>query len=296
MGTLHQVRLAGRQRALAQGGDQQTRGVERLQQVVAGRGQVLVLALVGRLGGVARLAQLALDALALADLLLQVAVGLEQLGGARGDALLQLDVELLLAQLGLLALGDVGDEALDQPFLVGLEQQVHQHVDAAAVAAAQARLVAVQAVALAQHRVDPRQLGGTADEQLLGQIGLRPQHLLRIFVTEHVRQRRVGGEDAVVQAHLEDAVHRMLEQPLVAVALALQLLEARRQLRVVALARRVTAEAKQVGNVGAAVRELRHTPPRRRAGSTVADWSGCTGPASRAATGRECPSCPRRAA
>ncbi|MNJ73178.1 hypothetical protein D3C77_699390 [compost metagenome] len=67
---------------------------------MAGGGQVLVLAQVGRLGGVARIAQLA---------------------GTLSDALFELLVELQQAQLGELALGNVGDEAFHQAIFVGLE-------------------------------------------------------------------------------------------------------------------------------------------------------------------------------
>ena len=130
MGAFHQHLLDLRQMAFAQGRDQQTRGVERLQQVVTGGGQVLVLAVVGGLGGVPGFAQGLLDLFALGDLLLQVAVGFEQFVGARGDPLLQFVIELLQALLGQFAFGDVGDKTFHQPFLIGLEQQVHQHVEA----------------------------------------------------------------------------------------------------------------------------------------------------------------------
>lgn len=61
VGALHQLQFGGRQALFAQGIDQQPRRVERLQQVVAGGGEVLVLAVVGGFGGVARLAQLAVE-------------------------------------------------------------------------------------------------------------------------------------------------------------------------------------------------------------------------------------------
>ena len=229
MGALHQLQFGGRQAPFAQGVDQQPRRVERLQQVVAGGGEVLVLAVVGGFGGVARLAQLAVEFF--------------QLVGALGYPPLQLLVHGLQALLGLDPLGDVGDETFDQFFLVVPEQQVHQYLDVTAVPAPEARLVAEQAAALAQQRADPSHLGLAADEQLPGHVLQRPEHLLRIVVAEHLRQRRIGGAQPLAEAGLEDAVHRVLEQPFVAVALGLQLLQARQQLRVVALARGVAAQA-----------------------------------------------------
>lgn len=229
VGALHQLQFGGRQAPFAQGVDQQPRRVERLQQVVAGGGEVLVLAVVGGFGGVARLAQLAVE--------------LFQLVGALGYPPLQLLVHGLQALLGLDPLGDVGDETFDQFFLVVPEQQVHQYLDVTAVPAPEARLVAEQAAALAQQRADPSHLGLAADEQLPGHVLQRPEHLLRIVVAEHLRQRRIGGAQPLAEAGLEDAVHRVLEQPFVAVALGLQLLQARQQLRVVALARGVAAQA-----------------------------------------------------
>ncbi len=179
MGALHQLQFGGRQALFAQGVDQQPRRVERLQQVVAGGGEVLVLAVVGGFGGVARLAQLAVE--------------LFQLVGALGYPPLQLLVHGLQALLGLDPLGDIGDETFDQFFLVVPEQQVHQYLDVTAVPAPEARLVAEQAAALAQQRADPSHLGLAADEQLPGHVLQRPEHLLRIVVAEHLRQRRIGG-------------------------------------------------------------------------------------------------------
>jgi len=120
---------------------------------VAGRGEVLVFAQVSCLGSVA---------------------GLAQFTGALGDALLEFFVELQQAQLRQFALGHVSDEALHQAIFVRLEQQVHDHVDGAAVLAAQARLVAEQAMLLAQGKADLPQLLLAADEQMMGQIGQRP--------------------------------------------------------------------------------------------------------------------------
>ncbi|MNE61568.1 hypothetical protein D3C80_1567930 [compost metagenome] len=102
---------------------------------MAGRRQVLVLAVVGFLRGIARLTQFLLDALALDDLLQQVAVDLLQLGGAGLDSQLQLIIEQLQALLRQLTLGDVGDEPLDETILTRLEQQVHQYIDGTAILA-----------------------------------------------------------------------------------------------------------------------------------------------------------------
>ncbi len=143
VGPLDQMQLVLRQFAFAQGRDQQARGVERLQQVVAGCGEVLVLA---QVGGFRRIA------------------GFTQFTGALSDALLELFVELQQAQLRQFALGNVGDEAFHQSVFVRLEQQVHDHVDGAAVLAAQARLVAEQAMLLAQDMADLPKLLLTADE------------------------------------------------------------------------------------------------------------------------------------
>ncbi len=143
VGPLDQMQLVLRQFAFAQGRDQQARGVERLQQVVAGCGEVLVLAQVGSFRRIA---------------------GFTQFTGALGDALLELFVELQQAQLRQFALGHVGDKALHQAVFVRLEQQVHDHVDGAAVLAAQARLVAEQAMLLAQGMADLPKLLLTADE------------------------------------------------------------------------------------------------------------------------------------
>jgi len=90
--------------------------------------------------------------------------GFTQFTGALGDALLELFVELQQAQLRQFALGHVGDKALHQAVFVRLEQQVHDHVDGAAVLAAQARLVAEQAMLLAQDMADLPKLLLTADE------------------------------------------------------------------------------------------------------------------------------------
>lgn len=93
--------------------------------------------MVGGFGGVARLAQLAVEFF--------------QLVGALGYPPLQFLVHGLQALLGLDPFGDVGDETFDQLFLVVPEQQVHQYLDVTAVPAPEARLVAEQAAALAQH-------------------------------------------------------------------------------------------------------------------------------------------------
>ncbi len=222
---------------------------------MAGGGEVLVLAAVGRLGGVPRLAQLAVEGL--------------QLGGACGDALFQFVVEGLQALLGEDALGDVGDEAFHQVVFLGLEQQVHQHVDMAAVLPTQAGFVAEQAFFQAQRLADVGQLRLAALEQLLGKV-VEAQQCGGFGIAEHACQRRIGGAQAVAQAGLEDAVHRVLEQPLVAVALGFQLFQAGQQLGVMALARRMAAEAEQ--RLALLLRGLRHTPLRRRAGSTRAGW------------------------
>ncbi|MNO82242.1 hypothetical protein D3C76_735110 [compost metagenome] len=229
------------QLALAQGRDQQPRGVERLQQVMTRRSEVFVLAAVGGLRGVPGIAQGFGDLFTLGDLLLQVAVGFQQFIGARGHPLLQFVVELLQALLGELAFGDVGDEAFHQPFLVGLEQQVHQHVEMAAVLAPQLGFIAVQAALVGEDFADVFQLLGTTDKQVARQVRQGEQHLLRVLITKHARQGRVGGAHAVVQAGLENPVDRVFEQPFVAIALGFQLVQARGQFRVMALARRMTA-------------------------------------------------------
>jgi len=136
-----------RQGTLAQRRDEQPRSVERLQQVVAGSSEILVLAEVGGLRRISRLAQFA---------------------GALGDATLQFLIELQQAQLGELALGDVGDESFHQAaVLVRFEQQVHHHVDGAAILAAQACFVTEQPVLLAQGVADLAQLVLAADEQMV---------------------------------------------------------------------------------------------------------------------------------
>ena len=190
--SLHQQLLGLRQLALAQGRNQQACSVERLQQVVAGGGQVLVLAAVGGLGRIACLHQLA---------------------GTLGHALLQLVVELLQTLLRQLALGDVGDEPLDHTLLVRAQQQVHQHIDAAAVLASQLGFVTQQGLLALQHLGNVLQLGLAAHEQVAGQVTPGKQHRLGVGIPQHARQRRVGGAQAIVEAGLEDAVHRMLEQP-----------------------------------------------------------------------------------
>ncbi|MCY1348743.1 hypothetical protein D9M69_348980 [compost metagenome] len=259
VGALHQLLLGRRQPTLAQGRDQQARGIERLQQVVAGGGQVLVLGEVGGLGGVPRLAQLRVQPL--------------QLAGAREHPLLQFVVQRLQALLGQDALGDIGDEAFHQFLFIGLEQQVHQHVDMAAVLAHQPRLVAEQPAFALQGAANLHQLGSAADEQLVGQIDQRPKAIPRRIVTEHLRQGRVGGTHAVLQAGLENPVYRVLEQPFVAIALGLQLLQPRQQLRVVALARGMAAQAEQPGEgLALLVRGPRHRPPRHPAGWIRAGW------------------------
>ncbi|MNH06650.1 hypothetical protein D3C79_660250 [compost metagenome] len=273
MGPLHQHLFGLRQWPFAQGRNQQARGIERLQQVMAGGGEVFVLAAVGGFGGIAGIAQGSGDLLALGDLLLQVAVGLQQFIGTRGHPLLQFVIELLQALLGQLAFGDVGDETFHQPFLTGLEQQVHQHIEVAAVLAPQAGFVAMQAAFTGERRADGLQLFGTAYEQVGGQLGQGKQQRLRTVVSEHARQRRVGGTHAGLQAGLENPVDGVLEQPLVAVALGFQLVQAGRQLRVMALARRVVAQPQQPGQRPLLViRGLRHRPPRHHAGSTGGGW------------------------
>ncbi len=219
---------------------------------MAGGGQVLVLAEVGRFGGIA---------------------GFAQLAGAFGHALFQLLVELQQPLLRLLAFGDVGDEAFHQAVFVRFEQQVHHDVDEAAVLAPQSGLIAEQAQLAAQGMANLQQLFFTADEQVVRQIGQRPQRVLRTVVAEHACQGRVGRANALLQAGLEDAVHRMLEQPLVAVALGLQLLQAAQQLGVMTLACRMAAEAEQLGQgLLLIVRGLRHRRPRHRAGSKNEGW------------------------
>ena len=135
VGAFDQHLLDLRQLALAQGRDQQARSVQRLQQIVTGSGEVFVLAAIGRLGGITGIAQGLGDLLTLGDLLLQVAVGFQQFIGARSDPLFQFVVELLQALLGQFAFGDVGDKTFHQPFLIGFEQQVHEHIEVAAVLA-----------------------------------------------------------------------------------------------------------------------------------------------------------------
>lgn len=81
-----------------------------------------------------------------------------------------------------------------------------------------------------------------ADEQRARQVRQGKQHLLRVLIAKHPRQRRVGGAHAFLQAGLEDSVHGVFEQPFVAVALGLQFIRARGQFRVMTLARRVIAQ------------------------------------------------------
>ena len=248
----HQYLLGVRQAALAQRRDQQPGGVERLQQVVTGRSEVFVLAAVGGLGSIP---------------------GLDQLVGALGDALFQLVIELLQAGVMLLAFGNIGDEALHHALLVRPQQQVHQYIDAGAVLALQLGLVTKQGTLALQFLDDRQQLGLATDEQVPGKVSAGQQQLLRVGVAKHARHGRVGSAQTVLEAGLEDTVHRVLEQPGVAVALGFQLVEARRQLRVVTLADGVVAQPQQPGQRGIArFRGPRHTPPRRRAGSTPADW------------------------
>ncbi|CAI3805036.1 hypothetical protein DBADOPDK_03694 [Pseudomonas sp. MM223] len=252
VGTLHQHVLGLWQWPLAQGRDQQARSVQRLQQVMAGGGQVFVLAAVGGFSGISRL---------------------QQFIGTRSHPLLQLVIKLLQALLGQLAFGDVGDKTLHQPFLPGLEQQVHQHIEVAAVLAPQAGFIAVQAALTGQDRGNRLQLLGTAVEQVGGQVGQGKQHCLRVVVAEHARQRRVGGTHAILQAGLENPVHGVFEQPFVAVALGLQFVQAGRELRVMAFARRVVAQPQQPGQCPLLlVRGPRHKRPRHHAGSTRGGW------------------------
>ena len=88
---------------------------------------------------------------------------------------------------------------------------------------------------------DALQLRHATGKQVAGQIGQGKQHFLRVLITEHARQRRVGRAHAVLQAGLENPVDRVFEQPFVAVALGFQLIQARGQLGVMALARRMAA-------------------------------------------------------
>ncbi len=108
---------------------------------------------------------------------------------------------------------------------------------------------------------------------MMGQIGQRPQRLFRGVVIEHARQGGVGGTNTFVDAGLEDAVHGVLEQPFVAIALPFQLFQARHQFRVVTLACGMAAEAEQLRQcLMLVIRGLRHRRPRRPAASTSVDW------------------------
>lgn len=171
---------------------------------MAGSGQVLVLAAVGGFGSIARL---------------------DQLIGTCSNPLLQFVIELLQALLGLLALGDIGHEAFNQAFVTGLEQQVHQHVEVAAILAPQPGFIAMQAVLPGENRGNRLQLLRTAIEQVGCQVGQGKQHLLWVVIAEHAGQCRVGSTHAVLQAGLENAVHGVLEQPFVAVALGFQFIQ-----------------------------------------------------------------------
>ncbi|MNN67381.1 hypothetical protein D3C81_1830110 [compost metagenome] len=111
----------------------------------------------------------------------------------------------------------------------------------AAVLAPQLGFIAVQAALVGEDFADVFQLLGTADKQVARQVRQGEQHLLRVLITKHARQGRVGGAHAVVQAGLENPVDRVFEQPFVAVALGFQFVEARGQFRVMTLARRMTA-------------------------------------------------------
>ena len=99
----------------------------------------------------------------------------------------------------------------------------------------------MQAALVPEDFTDVFQLLRTADKQVARQVGQRKQHLLRVLIAEHPRQRRIGGTHAFQQAGLEDPVDRVFEQPFVAIALGFQLVEARGQFRVMTLARRVAA-------------------------------------------------------
>ncbi|MNE30882.1 hypothetical protein D3C81_1167110 [compost metagenome] len=242
---------------------------------MAGRCQVLVLATIGGLGGV---------------------TGFDQFVGALGDPLLKLVIELLQALLGQLALGDIGDKTFDHAVFVRTQQQVHQHVDMAAVTPAQPGFIADQCLLALQHLGDGQQFILAASEQVAGQVVARQHQCLCIGITQHARQRRIGRTHAIFKTGLEDAVHRMLEQPLVAIALGLQLFKAYRQFRVVALAYGVVAQPQQPGQgVARRFRGPRHTPPRHHAGWSCAGWSGCTDHPWRAGTKTGCRSCRRHA-
>ena len=136
------------------------------------------------------------------------------------------------------------------------------------------------AAALRQQGIEPvaiipfdAQLFGTADKQVGGQVSQGKQHRLGALVAQHTRQRRVGGTHALLQAGLENPVDGVLEQPFVTVALGFQFVQARRQFRVMALARRVVAQPQKPGQCPLLlVRGPRHRRPRHHAGSTHGGW------------------------
>ncbi len=187
MGPLHQYLLSRRQLPLAQGRDQQPSSIKWLQQIMAGGREVFVFTAIGSLSGVTSFAQCPLDFRPLDDLLLQVAVHVQQLIGARNHALLQLIVELLQVLLGQLAFSDVSNKAFDQAILIRFEQQVHQHIDMATVFALQLGFIAQQATLAQQYVADGLQLRCTARKQVAGKVGQGKQHLLRIVVAQHSR-------------------------------------------------------------------------------------------------------------
>ena len=90
--------------------------------------------------------------------------GLAQFDSSFGDALFQLLVELQQPQLSQFALGDIGNETLDQTIFIRFEQQVHYYVDRATVLATQAGLIAKQAPLITKNAADAVQLFLTADE------------------------------------------------------------------------------------------------------------------------------------
>lgn len=299
---------------LAQSGNQQPGRIERLQQVVAGCRQVAVLAAVGLLGQVTGGAQLLLDQAAFGHLAGQIVIELLEPLGALAHASLEPRIERQQLLARTFALGDVGHETLDQDLAapVRLAQQGQGHRYPPAVAAGQPGGMALQVALPVQQAGDLVESLGIGEQRFQRRAAC--QRGGHVGIAEHGRQRRIGGQQASAQRGLEDTVQGVLEQPFVAVALRLELGHARRQLGVVALARRLLTQAQQLTDrIALGVAGLLHrlpvawrvtspprTPPGRRGGWSGADWSGCRGPPVRGGPGtarrwcghRACPGCP----
>ena len=138
---VHHAPFRCRQVAVLECGDHQARRIQRLQQIVAGGGQVLVLAAIGRLGGLDRHHQFPFHPFPLLDLVTQVGVGTAQRPGPRLDPLFQLLIQLLQLLPSLHPFGDVGHERLHhlRP-QIRAPQQGHRHVHRATLGSQEAGL------------------------------------------------------------------------------------------------------------------------------------------------------------